>query len=177
MLEVLGKNLWILLTLIIPGLFTYGAWRILLLLEPSVRLNPDAFDQINSSAIASTSIIIAIALLQQAVAIAIESGITLLAKVRKKQWPNFYALFCERFSLAAAGKLDENSTRIIGNFFLSINMCVGLLILLVYLLAYEKMSFSDWIPIGIIVLIGTTLITTMFRMINAKWAIRECTKK
>lgn len=64
MLEAIAKNLWFLLTLIMPGLFAYGAWRVLLLLEPSKRLNIDALNQIDSSAIASVSIIIAVALLQ-----------------------------------------------------------------------------------------------------------------
>lgn len=80
MLEAVAKNLWLLLTLVIPGLFTYGAWRALLLLEPSVRLDINALNQIDSTAIVSASIIIAVALLQQAIAIAIESVLTLLAK-------------------------------------------------------------------------------------------------
>ena len=176
MLETVAKNLWLLLTLVIPGLFTYGAWRVLLLLEPSVRLDVVALNQIDSSAIASASIIIAVALLQQAIAIAIESALTLLAKSREKKWPNFYTLLCERFALSAAGKLDENSTRIIGNFFLSINMSVGLSLLLLYFLAYEAMNIAQWIPLGIIVLLVATLITTIFRMLNAKWVIEECKK-
>ena len=176
MLETVAKNLWLLLTLVIPGLFTYGAWRMLMLLEPSTRLDVNALNQIDSSAIASASIIIAIALLQQAIAIAIESLLSLLARVQKKKWPNFYSLFCERFALAAAEKLDENATRIIGNFFLSINMSVGLSILLLYFLAYESMNINQWIPIGIISLLTATLITTVFRMLNAKWVIEECKK-
>ena len=176
MLEAIAKNLWILLTLVIPGLFTYGAWRILLLLEPSKRLNIDALHQIDSSAIASLSIIIAVALIQQAIAIAIESVLALLSKSMKKKWPNIYSLFCERFKLAAAGKLDENSTRIIGNFFLSVNMSIGLSLLLLYFLAYEVMGANQWIPLSIIVLLIATLISAVFRMLNAKWVIEECKK-
>ena len=176
MLEAVAKNLWLLLTLVIPGLFTYGAWRVLLLLEPSTRLDITALDQIDSSAIASASIIIAIALLQQAIAIAIESVLTLLAKFKEKKWPNFYSLFCDRFTLSAAGKIDENATRIIGNFFLSINMSIGLILLLIYFLLYESMCANQWIPLSIIVLLIATLITTIFRMLNAKWTIEECKK-
>jgi len=176
MLETVAKNLWLLLTIVIPGLFTYGTWRILLLLQPSKHLDIDALAQIDKSTIASASIIIAIALLQQAIAIAIESVLTLLAKTMKEKWPNFYSLFCERFAYSAAGKLDENSTRIIGNFFLSINMSIGLSLLLLYFLAYEGMNVNDWTPISIIVLLSATLITTIFRMLNAKWVIEECKK-
>jgi len=177
MLEAAAKNLWLLLTLVLPGLFTYGAWRILLILEPSTHLNIEALNQIDSSAIASTSIILAIALLQQAVAIAIEFFLTLLAKVKKDQWPNYYSLFCERFQLAASGKLDENTTRIIGNFFLSINMSVGLSILLLYFMAYEKLNINHWVPVGIMFFLVATLITTIFRMFSAKWVIEECKHK
>lgn len=65
MLDTVAKNLWLLLTLVIPGLFTYGAWRLLLLLEPSSRLDVEALKQIDGSGLTSTSVIIAIALLQQ----------------------------------------------------------------------------------------------------------------
>ena len=174
MLEEVAKNLWLLLTLVIPGLFTYGAWRAILLLEPSSRLAVDALGQIDNSALVTSSIIVAVAVLQQAVAIVVEAALSLLAKIMQKKWPNFYALFCERFALAAAGKLDENATRIIGNFFLSINMCIGLGLLLLYFLAYESMALTQWVPIGLIVLLATTLTTSVFRMLNAKWVVEEC---
>ena len=147
-----------------------------MLLEPSKRLNIDTLSQIDKSTIASAIVIIAVALLQQVVAIAIESALALLAKSREKRWPNVYSLFCERFELAAAGKLDESATRIIGNFFLSINMSIGLTLLLLYFLLYESMCVNQWIPLSIIVLLLATLITTGFRMLNAKWVIEECKK-
>ncbi len=174
MLEAVAKNLWLLLTLVIPGLFTYGAWRAILLLEPSTRLAVDALGRIDNSTLATTCIIVAIAVLQQAVAIVVEAVLSLLAKIRQKKWPNFYALFCERFTLAAAGKLDENATRIIGNFFLSINMCIGLGLLLLYFLAYESMEFTRWVPLGLIALLVATFTAAVFRMLNAKWVVEEC---
>lgn len=176
MLEAVAKNLWLLLTLIIPGLFTYGAWRAILLLEPSNRLVVDALSKIDSSALVTTSIIVAVAVLQQAVAIVVEAALSLLAKIMRKKWPNLYALFCERFALAAAGKLDENATRIIGNFFLSINMCAGLGLLLLYFVAYESMELKQWVPIGLFVFLAATFTTAVFRMLNAKWVVEECKK-
>lgn len=176
MLEAVAKNLWLLLTLVMPGLFTYGAWRAILLLEPSRQLAVDALSQIDDSALVTTSIIFAVALQQQAVAIVIEAALSLLAKIMQKKWPNFYALFCERFAFAAAGKLDENATRIIGSFFLSINMSIGLGLLLLYFLAYESMGLTQWVPIGLIVLLAATLITAIFRMLNAKWVVEEFKK-
>jgi len=105
MLEAVAKNLWLLLTLVIPGLFTYGAWRILLLLEPSIRLEINALNQIDSSAIASASIIIAVALLQQAIAIAIESALALLAKSKKKNGRIFILSSVNDLSLRQRGGL------------------------------------------------------------------------
>lgn len=176
MLEEVAKNIWLLLTLVIPGLFTYGAWRAILLLEPSGRLAVGGLNQIDSSALVTTSVIVAIALLQQVVAIVIEAALALVAKAMQKKWPNFHALFCERFALAAAGKLDENATRIIANFFLSTNICAGLGLLLLYFLAYESMELMQWVPIGLIVLLAATLTTAVFRMLNAKWVVEECKK-
>lgn len=177
MLEAVTKNLWLSLTLVIPGLFTYGAWRVLLLLEPSANLDIDALNQIDSSAMVSVSIIVSVALLQQAIAIAIESALALLAKCNKKKWPNIYSLFCERFELAAAGRIDEIATRIIGNFFLTINMSIGVTLLLLYFLLYESLRANHWIPLGIIALLIATLVTAIFRMLNAKWVIAECKKE
>lgn len=176
MFSEIAKNLWLLLTLVIPGLFTYGAWRIILVLKPSRRLADDVLGQTDNSILVTTSIIVAIALLQQAIAIVIEAGLSLLAKIMRNKWPNFYTLLCERFALVAAGKLNESTTRIIGNFFLSMNISVGLGFLLLYFLVYESMAITQWVPISLIVLLVAILITAMFRMLNAKWAIEECKK-
>lgn len=177
MLETVAKNLWLLLTLIVPGTFTYGAWRIFLLLEPSTHLNIELLGQIDSSVIVSASIIIAISLLQQVIAIVIEAVLALLASKKEDKWPNIYTLFHKRFELAATGKLNETASRVIGNFFLSVNMAIGLILLLVYFLLYESMSASEWVPLSIMFLLLATLITIVFRLFNAKWVIEACTKE
>lgn len=177
MLGEIAKNFWLLLTVVIPGLFTYGLWRLLLLLEPSKGLDSDTLMQIDDSVVVTASIIIAIALLQQSVAITIEALLAYIANNQKKRWPNFYSLLCERFELSASGKLDKNATRVIGNFFLSINMCVGLSLLLIYFLAYDGLNNDHWIPVSLMVLLAVTLLTTIFRGVNAKWVIEACKKQ
>jgi hypothetical protein len=174
MLESLASNLWLVLTLVLPGLFTYGAWRVILLLEPSRRLPVDALSKFDNSALVTTCIIVVVALLQQAVAIVLEAGLSVLARIMRRKWPNFYTLFCERFGLACAGKLDENATRIIGNFFLSINISVGLGLLLVYFLTYESMALTQAVPTGLMIFLAATLTTTVYRMLNAIWVVEEC---
>jgi hypothetical protein len=144
---------------------------------PEKHIDIQALNQIDTSSITTASIIIAVALLQQAVGIAIEFGLTLFAKSGRAIWPNIYSLFCERFELAAAGKLDESATRIIGNFFLSLNMGVGFVLLFLYFVRFEGLSIAHWIPQVLIVLFAATLIAAVFRMFNAKWVIEECKNK
>lgn len=177
MYSELGKNLWILLTLVIPGLFTYGAWRLILILEPSHRLTAEVLSKIDDSAFVSSSIIVTIALAQQAGAIVIETLLTVFVKLFKKKCPNLHTLFCKRFAMSANGQLDENATRVIGNFFLSTNTCIGMALLLFYFLAYESMTLNSWIPLSLLILLSATLVTSIFRMINAKWVIEDCIKR
>jgi len=176
MIEAISKNLWLLLTIVIPGFCTYGVWRLLLLLEPGTKLDIVIMDGIDGSFIITSSIIIGVALSQQAFSIAIEAMLALVSKFRKESWPNFYSLFCERFELTSAGKINEGATRIIGNYFLSVNMSIGIIFLLFYFLAYSRMHISDWIPIALITLLTATIIAVVFRMLNAIWALKECKK-
>jgi hypothetical protein len=171
-----AKNLWLLLTIVIPGFFTYGAWRIILLLEPSKRLEINAFNQFDSSALVTTSVIVAIALTQQAFSIVIEAVLALVARIMRGPWPSFYAVFCERFALAAAGKFSESATRTIANFFLSTNICIGLGMLLLYFLQYESMELTQLVPTGLIVVLAAAFTTAIFRMFIAKWVVEECKK-
>lgn len=82
-----------------------------------------------------------------------------------------YSVICKRFELEAAGKLDDNTKRIIGNFFLSVNMSVGLILLIIYFTAYESLSFNHWIPITLIMLIAASVTASAFRLLNAARAV------
>lgn len=72
MIDNLSKNLWLLLTLALPGFFTYGLWRLLLFFVQNPPLSPKDLAQIDASSLTTTCIIFAFALLQQAIAVAIE---------------------------------------------------------------------------------------------------------
>jgi hypothetical protein len=176
-LEEVGKNLWLLLTLVIPGFCTYGAWRLLLLLRPGSDRIASALTAIDDKAWVTASIIAAIALLQQAVSIVSEAALTGLAKLMRPRWPDFHALFRERFDLAVSGKLCESATRIVGNYFLSTNICVGLGFLLLYFLLYEKIGIRHWIPVSLALLLAAGIVTALFRLYNAMWAVAECKRK
>ena len=70
--EMLVKNLWTLVTIVLPGLFTYGLWRLLLLLNSSLYLTSEEFFNLDQSSIITWSLIISIDLLQQSLAIVLE---------------------------------------------------------------------------------------------------------
>ena len=179
MIEALAKNLWILITVVIPGFFTYGVWRILILLTHNEGLNLDMcmLELIDNSALVTLSIIIAVALLQQAVAITIEAALAKYAINNKEKYPNFFSLFCKRFAYMSSEKFDERTIRIIANFFLSTNISIGLSFLLIYFMLFEKMGLNEWIPISLIVFIIIVVITAIFRMYNAMWSIEACLKR
>jgi len=174
MIETIGKNIWLLLTVILPGLFTYGAWRLLLVLYPSHILDSEAFTAIDNSGIITTSIIISIAILQQAVGISIEFIMSMIAKITQKYSKSFYSLFWERFELTSAGLLNEKSSRTIGKLFLSINIFAGLLLLLFYFKFYESLNFDHWILKFLVFFLIFNLTTIIFRMYNALSVIKKC---
>lgn len=175
MLQEIVKNLWLLLTIIIPGFFTYGLWRILLILEP-VTLKNNILNKVDASVLLTTSFIVAIGLLQQAGSIVVEFLLTLISKAIKDKFPLFHELICGRFALTSAGKLDESTTRIVGNFFLSMNISMGVVLIYTFYKCYVS-NTSDWVFIFLYITFGITIISTFFRMFNAMSAIKECIEK
>ena len=175
-MESIGKNLWMLITIVVPGLFTYGAWRLLLFLYPSSTLTIETFEVIDNSSLITCCIIIAIALLQQALAIVIEFFLSLISLIRKEQWKNLHSMFWDRFKLASEDCLNESSERIIGNFFLSLNILIGLLFILSYFVWYEHLTLNSWVLKSLIFFIVVNSITAIYRLINAVSVIAICKK-
>ena len=168
MIESLAKNIWLSLTILMPGFFTYGTFRIFQLFAPGNASTCAVLQQIDSSAITSASVIVAIALLQQSIAITIEFILASVSCRKEKKWPNFHFLFCQRFQYEAKEKLNQNEIRIIGNFFLSLNMCIGLMLLFLYFVIYEGMYIGQLIPFVLILLFIAAFLSTIFRLKNAK---------
>ncbi len=178
------------LTLVIPGLFTYGLWRLSLFFIADVDLPSSLcyarLQQIDASNMTTTCIIFAFALMQQAVAIAIEAVIYYFLNKDSKNKPKknkkdktdeksmLKTLFCERFVLASKGQLNEQAERIVGNFFLSLNVSIGICLLIAYFGGYIGYEKSQSVIIGLIVLLPAALVTTYFRMITAEKIITEC---
>lgn len=165
------KNLWLLLTLAIPGATTYGTFRIILLLNGSARIDKSAFEKIDSSGLLTTCIIIALAVLQQAIAIPIEPLLSAIFRRYKGKHNAYYLLFSQRFRRAAGGELNEEATRIVGNFFMSVNVIIGQCLILLYLLGYETERHREVaVVVGVIIALGT--VSAVYRLHNAASIVR-----
>jgi hypothetical protein len=160
------KNLWLLLTLAIPGATTYGTFRVILLLNGSTRIDKSAFEKIDSSGLLTTCIIVALAVLQQAIAIPIEPLLSAIFKRHKPKYNAYYLLFSQRFKRAAGGELNEDATRIMGNFFMSVNVIIGQCMILLYLVGYEAVRRKG-VVVTISVIIAMGLISAVYRLHNA----------
>lgn len=166
-MDELVKNLWLLLTIAIPGMTTYGVFRLLILFNGAGKLDKAVLDKIDESSLITSCLIIALAIAQQAVSIVIEAALSQACSRCRNRDETYYKLFCERFKMAAEGKLSENATRIMGNFFLSLNVTIGQCMLLAYLLLYEKTKNQVAVLI-VLLFIAVGLVTSLFRLRNAK---------
>jgi hypothetical protein len=172
-MDALMKNLWLLLTLVIPGMATYGTFRLLLVFDGGA-ISSSMFEKIDSSTLVTTCIVTALGMIQQAVAIAIEAGMAFVCARFRSGHEKYYSLFCERFQMAARGELNEQATRILGNFFTSLNVTIGQCLILSYLLWYENRDIRTSAAAQVIValvLIGTVSVT--FRLCNARSIISQ----
>ena len=80
--------------------------------------------------------------------------------------------------MAARGELNKNATRILGNFFTSLNVTVGQCMILFYLVWYENKNVLESAAVKIVVVfIGVGIISTAFRLCNARSIISEIESK
>lgn len=160
------KNLWLLLTLAIPGATTYGTFRIILLLNGSTRIDKTAFEKIDTSGLLTTCIIVALAVLQQAIAIPIEPLLSAIFNRHRRKYNAYCLLFSQRFKRAAGGDLNEEATRILGNFFMSVNVVIGQCLILLYLVGYETARHRG-VVVVISVVIAMGVVSAVYRLHNA----------
>jgi hypothetical protein len=167
--DSLFKDAWATLTIAIPGLVTYGTWRLLLLFGDGWSVNGERLAQADDSAVLSTALIAAIAIVQQAVAISIEAvlgGLSALAGSKARAWQK---LLLRRFKVAAKANLSDDARRTIGQFFLSLNVTVGLCGLLLYFRVAENLEATSPVAVVLSFAIVFALATCLFRA----WAAKE----
>jgi hypothetical protein len=164
-MEELTKNLWLLLTIVLPGMATYGVFRLLIVFY-DCKADTAVFEKLDNSTLVSACLVAAIALMQQAISIGIEALLAQIVKLFQKQIPNYYQFFCNRFQMLATGKLTDGSTRIFGYFFTSVNITIGQLLLLAYLL-HAGLNYGNE-PVRIVtVLVLAGIVSSWFRLCNA----------
>jgi hypothetical protein len=168
MADLLPKNLWVYLTVIIPGLVTYGSWRLLLLSRGDWNINMELLFKVDDSTFLSTCFVTAIAILQQALAITLEFFIGVLCAITVGKDRCWGQLFLGRFKMVSEGKVSEDGKRTIGQFFLSVNVLVGQLYLVLYFLLFEDVEADSGLAIVLYCAFGAVLLTCAFRAWNAK---------
>ncbi len=170
--DLIPKNFWVNLTVVLPGMVTYGTWRIVIFL---IKYTAIDFKVIDDSLVLSLSVLFAVAFLQQVFGIGIEAVLTGIAHVMKEVWPSMYLLFVGRFSALAKGQLKEGTLRTIGQFFLSLNLAAGQCFVLLF--AYVVRNDCERHPQPLLfytlaVLTVVSAFVAWFRCRNAIAAIR-----
>jgi len=170
------KNLWLNLTIVLPGVATYGIWRIVIQL---IGYQGIEFNSIDDSLLLTTSVLFAVALLQQAFGISIEAALTGFFALTRRTWPNANQLFVGRFAALAKEKYSQPVIRTIGQFFLSLNLLVGECLVFLFFAVVDNpeglppVSRPPSLYTLLLIMIGVTAIVTIFRAWNATVAVRE----
>lgn len=171
MSELVPKNLWVTLTVVLPGAATYGSWRLLLLSRSAWRLELETLEAIDGSVFLSTCVVAAIALVQQAVGILIEPlcmGLCLLTGSRHSGWSR---LFFGRFTMMATEKVSEATGRTVAQFFLSVNLFFGQLMIVAYFLVFEGVSAAEGFAFLLYAIAAALGLTALVRAFNARSVI------
>ena len=175
-MELVPKNLWLNLTVVLPGMVTYGTWRLVILITGYEGID---FTPIDNSIVLSLCVLLSIALIQQAIGIFVEASIAGVVHLNKKRWAAAHALFVERFSSLAKDRFNEDVLRTIGQFFLSLNLAIGQILVLMLTIAIKNpkgkstVDIPSWLPsILLAIVIAIALIVACFRCWNAIAAIR-----
>ncbi|MCK4827863.1 hypothetical protein KA005_69685 [bacterium] len=174
-MELVPKNLWLNLTVVLPGMVTYGTWRLVILITGYEGID---FTPIDNSIVLSLCVLLSIALIQQAIGIFVEASIAGVVHLNKKRWAAAHALFVERFSSLAKDRFNEDVLRTIGQFFLSLNLAIGQILVLIFTIAIKNaegkstVDIPSWLPSILAIVIAIALIVACFRCWNAIAAIR-----
>jgi len=139
-------SLWVNLTVVLPGMVTYAALRLVMLIT---GYDADFFKAVDDSVVLSTCMVFAFALLQQTIGITIEALATRIvtrvhnkrekSKVYKKDKLEYaYKLFNRRFAGYVSCEHKGEALRTIAQFFLSLNITVGQAAVLVFIVTLRN---------------------------------------
>ncbi len=169
--DLIPKNLWVNLTVVLPGMVTYGTWRLVIFYTGYAEIN---FEKIDGSLVLTLSVLFAISLIQQAFGITVEAFLTAVSRIMKNFWPSFYLLFVGRFSALAKDQLTEGALRTLGQFFLSLNLAIGQGLVFLFTYAIQgrcEKPPEPWLFYVLGVIIAVTTFVACFRCWNAIAAV------
>ena len=169
MTELFVKNLWLFLTLVVPGLVTYGSWRILLLFHNSTTtVIQQGLEKLDQSTLLTSCVIMALAVIQQGFGIFIEFLLrcwSVHTEERKQSWG---LLFYSRFEPKVRTQVGEEGMQTIGQFFLSLNVLVGQAGLLIFFLWYGATGWTSALAFVLYTIIAVLIVTCVYRGIIAR---------
>jgi len=163
MIDSILKDAWATLTVVIPGLVTYGSWRLLMLFGGGSGIDTSLLTQVDDSALLSASLIAAIAIVQQAAAITLEAVLSILSFLAGRSGKRWQQLLLRRFRIAAHAPLSEDARRVIAQFFLSLNVLVGQGGVLLYFLLVESHPATSAIPLLLYCVLALVFVACAFR--------------
>ena len=152
MLNSLSKNIWLVLTIVIPGIFTYGLFRIFLFVDGTAVFN-NLFYSIDSSLSINACVVVVIGLIQQMFGILLEA----LIAIRSKDGPLKRLVWNRHFKKVASTDREQLAT---GQFYLSLNITIGLLFLLS---AFILFKFDLRVAVAQFLLFIASVGVTIFR--------------
>ena len=176
------RNLWLNLTIAVPGMVTYGLWRIVVMIMGYRGID---FETIDGSVVLVVSIIIMIAVLQQLVGITLEYMAGVIVRLKKNRIERITRTKCNMryFDILLLGHpratakelFNEKVTRIVAQFYLSLNVSVGQLFILTFIIFAQNPSTMPPVdrPIWLILLSTGITLLSIFVAIYRSWCAAE----
>jgi len=151
------QSLWIILTVMVPGIVFYGTFRILLAV---LGISFPFVAAIDASEYLSISVIFAIMFTLQIFGIVIETIAFKIGPYKHKD-PKYQEAFEKRYEIIATMDPDKDYhiERIVSQFFMSHNIAVGMVINLLWVIIYEFFILNRFDSSTLIVVFIFSIIT------------------
>jgi hypothetical protein len=142
------QSLWIILTVMVPGIVSYGTFRILVAV---LGIQIPFLDAVDKSEGLSISVVMAIMFTLQFFGITIE---TIAFKIGPYRHDNaeYQKAFAKRYEIIATmdPEKDYHVERILGQFYMSHNIAVGMVLNFLWVLSYEYLLLRRFDTVSLV---------------------------
>ena len=160
------QSLWIILTVMIPGVVSYGIFRIIISI---LKIYLPIISNLEQSETTSICVILAIMFLLQLVGITTETIAYRFGPYKHKN-KELQKAFDKRYEIISKldPKKDYHVERILGQFFMSHNISIGMIINLIWVIIYEFIivKANDLVTFMIIICLFIITILSIYVAIN-----------